>query len=102
MKPLLLIGVGLGLVACSRSNNLLMGRVETVVGMHRVVVTDCYMTSVPPPEVIDRIHGRYRFVPCRDADVRIDGSFLTVNGKSYGEIQRQASILVDHGVVSVN
>ena len=34
---------------CSRSNNLLMGRVEASVGGHLVAVTDCYQTSVAPP-----------------------------------------------------
>ena len=39
------------LAACSRSNNLLLGRVEAKVGTHDVVVTDCYRTSVPPPQM---------------------------------------------------
>ena len=86
--------------ACSRSNNLVLGRVEATVGSHRVVVTDCYRTSVPPPEKVE--DAVYRFTPCRDADVVIRGDELVVNGQSYGRIKPGDSILVDHSVVSVN
>jgi hypothetical protein len=92
------------LTACSRSNNLLLGEVQAQVGAHTVRVTDCYRTSVPPPERLADAEGQasYRFMPCRDADVRIRGGELTVNGRSYGHIQQSDTILVDHGVVSVN
>ena len=85
---------------CSRSNNLVLGRVEATVGSHRVVVTDCYRTSVPPPQKVE--DAVYRFTPCRDADVLIRGDELVVNGQSYGRIKPNDSILVDHSVVSVN
>lgn len=86
---------------CSRSNNLLLGRVEAQVGNHTVVVTDCYRTSVPPPETLkDTGPPTYRFVPCRDADVLIRGRELIVNGQSYGQMNATDSILVDHGRVS--
>jgi hypothetical protein len=89
---------------CSRSNNLLLGEVQAQVGTHTVRVTDCYRTSVPPPERLADSGGQasYRFMPCRDADVRIRAGELTVNGRSYGHIQGSDTILVDHGVVSVN
>jgi hypothetical protein len=89
---------------CSRSNNLLLGEVQAQVGSHTVRVTDCYRTSVPPPERLADSSGQpsYRFMPCRDAEVRIRAGELTVNGRSYGRIQESDSILVDHGVVSVN
>ncbi len=87
------------LLGCSRSNNLLMGRVEANVGGHNVVVTDCYRTSVDPPR---RIDGGDEFMPCRDADVVIRGGELLVNGQSYGTVKPGDAILVDHGVVSVN
>lgn len=92
------------LCGCSRSNNLLLGEVQAQVGAHTVRVTDCYRTSVPPPERLPDANGQasYRFMPCRDADVRIRAGELTVNGRSYGHIQESDSILVDHGVVSVN
>ena len=88
------------LSACSRSNNLALGRVEATVGSHRVVVTDCYRTSVPPPQKVE--DAVYRFTPCRDADVLIRGDELLVNGQSYGRIKPSDSVLVDHSVVSVN
>lgn len=88
------------LAACSRSNNLLLGRVEATVGTHEVVVTDCYRTSVDPPRKIS--DADYRYTPCRDADVLIRGDQLVVNGTSYGHIRPTDAVLVDHGVVSVH
>lgn len=69
--------------ACSRSNNILLGRVEATVGTHAVVVTDCYRTSVPQPQrITDARGGRPcdRFTPCRDADIVIRDEALAVNG----------------------
>lgn len=88
--------------ACSRSNNLFLGRVEAIVGSHPVVVTDCYRISVPPPQkFVEGTQTSYRFTPCRDADVWIRGEDLTVNGRSYGRIGPADTILVDHSIVSV-
>jgi hypothetical protein len=87
------------LSACSRSNNLLLGRVQAEVGSHTVVVTDCYRTSVPPPQRLG--DAVYRFTPCRDADVLIRGDELLVNGQSYGRMNPTDAVLVDHGVVSI-
>lgn len=88
------------LAACSRSNNLFLGRVEARVGTHEVVVTDCYRTSVDAPRKTgDTV---YRFTPCRDADVLIRGDELFVNGTSYGRIKPSDAVLVDHSVVSVH
>lgn len=84
--------------ACSRSNNLFLGRVEATVGTHTVVVTDCYRISVPAPQELDE--ATYRFTPCKDADVLIRGEELTVNGQSYGRLKPRDGIVVDHGVVS--
>ncbi len=102
----LIIAITLTVVlsACSRSNNLFLGEVETQVGQHTVRVTDCYRTSVPKPERLPGVNGQlaYRFMPCRDADVRIEGGELTVNGQSYGSIGETDAVLVDHGKVSVN
>jgi hypothetical protein len=91
------------LTACSRSNNLLLGRVQAEAGSHTVVVTDCYRTSVPPPQRLRDAAGRavYRFMPCRDADVLIRGDELLVNGQSYGRLNPADAVLVDHGVVSI-
>jgi hypothetical protein len=94
------VGFCIFLISCSRSNNLLLGRVEARVGQHLVVVTDCYRTSVPPSQTLGP--EDFRFMPCRDADVRIQDGLLTVNGRPYGHINRADSILVDHGVVSIN
>ena len=63
MKTCLCFAIVL-LSACSRSNNLLLGRVEATVGTHAVVVTDCYRTSVPSPQRLE--DAVYRFTPCRD------------------------------------
>lgn len=90
--------------ACSRSNNLLLGRVEATVGSHTVVVTDCYRTSVAPPQRVEGAAGgqpAYRFMPCRDADVLIRGDELFVNGRAYGHLHPNDAVLVDHGIVSI-
>ena len=88
------------IASCNRFNNLLLGRVEATVGTHTVVVTDCYRTSVPPPERMMEPDS-YRFVPCNDAAVVIRGPLLTVNGTPYGPMKPHDEVLVDHGVVSV-
>jgi hypothetical protein len=98
MKSWVLLSMLL-LSACSRSNNLLLGRVQAEVGSHTVVVTDCYRTSVPPPQRLG--DAVYRFTPCRDADVLIRGDELLVNGQSYGRLNPADSVVVDHGVVSI-
>jgi hypothetical protein len=99
MKPAFCLFPAFLLCGCSSSTNLLLGRVEATVGRHTVTVTDCYRTSVDPPQTIE---GGYRFTPCRDADVLIRGDELIVNGQSYGHVNPDDPILVDHGVVSVN
>src|SRR5689334_18625488 len=88
---------------CSRSNNLLLGRVEATVGGHTVVVTDCYRTSVAPPEKVGATGEQsYRFTPCRDADVLIRNDELIVNGNSYGLLKQADAVTVDHGKVLIN
>jgi hypothetical protein len=93
------------LPACSRSNSLLLGRVEAAAGGHMVVVTDCYRTSVPPPQQLEATTAGqpvWRFTPCRDADVLIRGGELLVNGRSYGRLNPADDVLVDHGLVSIH
>jgi hypothetical protein len=83
---------------CSRSNNLILGRVEAMVAGHTVVVTDCYRTQVPSP--VQEPNGA-TFTPCRDAVVAIHNDQLTVNGTAYGPLVRDARVIVDHGRVSI-
>jgi hypothetical protein len=97
MKPLCL--VLLFFTACSRHNNLLLGRVENTVGGHQVVVTDCYRTTVPEPKQIQG--SEWRYTPCRDADIVIKGEELRVNGHAYGRLKPTDGVLVDHGEVSI-
>jgi hypothetical protein len=92
------LSAGTLVAGCSRSNNLLLGRVEATVAGHPVVVTDCYRMRVPPPRAQA---GGARFTPCRDADVLIRAEQLTVNGTSYGPLVRGARVVVDHGRVSI-
>jgi hypothetical protein len=100
--------------ACSRSNNLLLGRVETTVAAHSIVVTDCYRTRVPQPQKLSDAAGQttYQFTPCRDAEIVIrrvravlaargETEELVVNGRSYGLLRPTDAVLVDHGVVSI-
>lgn len=102
----IVIGVAATLVAlCSRSNNLLLGRVEAKVGSHIVVVTDCYRIRVPAPEKLGEGPDgttSYRFAPCRDAEVLIKGDELVVNRQAYGPLHEGDEIVVDHGHVLIN
>ena len=100
---LAICGLIMACSACSRSNNLLLGRVEATVGGHTVVVTDCYRTSVTPPEKVGGPSEQsYRFRPCRDADVLIRNDELIVNGASYGLLKQADAVTVDHGKVLIN
>lgn len=92
------------LPACSKSNNVLLGRVEAKVGEHIVIVADCYKTSVPPPQLLkgDDAKPFFRFAPCLDADVVFNDDQLIVNGKNYGSVGQQDTVIVDHGVILVN
>jgi hypothetical protein len=90
---------------CSRSNNLLLGRVEAKLGTHTVVVTDCYRTSVPSAELVkDSADGSflYRVAPCADAEVVIRDERLTVNSIAYEKLSPGDTVIVDHGQVFVN
>ena len=99
MRVWITVAIAAGLGGCSKSNNLLLGRVEANLGTHTVVVTDCYRTSAPEPEKTGE--GVYHYMPCRDADVWIRAEEVTVNGKAYGPLNPRDGVLVDHGVVSI-
>ena len=89
--------------ACTRENNVLFGRVESAVGTHTVVVTDCYRTSVTLPEKVGGPSDQsYRFMPCRDADILIRNDELIVNGSSYGLLKQADTVTIDHGKVLIN
>jgi len=95
-----LIVAALMAAACSKENNLLLGRVESALGTHTVIVTDCYRTSAPAPDQVGA--ADYHYMPCKDADVWIKTDELTVNGKGYGKLNPGDGVLVDHGVVSID
>ena len=100
---LIICGLVMTYSGCSRSNNLLLGRVEATVNGHTVVVTDCYRTSFTPPEKVGGPGEQsYRFMPCRDADILIRNEELIVNGSSYGLLKQADAVTVDHGKVLIN
>ena len=100
---LIICGLILACSACSRSNNLLLGRIEATVGNHTVVVTDCYRMRVTPPiKMGGPSEQSYRFMPCRDADVLIRNDELIVNGTSYGLLKQADTVTIDHGKVLIN
>jgi hypothetical protein len=91
----LLIILVVWLSACSRSDNLFLGEVQAQVGTYTVRVTDCYRTSVPPPERLPDVNGQpaYSFTPCRDADIRLQAGELTVNGQAMAALAKQTPCL---------
>src|SRR5580765_328685 len=103
MKLALAVTGILLMAACSKENNLLLGRVQATVGTHTVVVTDCYRTKAPDPVRLVEADGKesWRYMPCKDAEVLIRGEQLTVNGKPYGALNPADGVIVDHGVVSI-
>ena len=96
-RVLLILISSLVTTCCSRSNNPLLGHIETKVGSHEVRVTDCYRMKPPRPVLSG---NRYTYEPCRDARIVIEGDRLSVNGRDYGHLDPADSVLVDHGVVS--
>jgi hypothetical protein len=95
-----------GLIAgCSKSNNLLLGRIESTIGTHTVIVTDCYRTSVPSPQtIVDSTDGSVivHFKPCMDAEIIIHNEQLFVNGISFEKLTPGDSVVLDHGRVLIN
>jgi hypothetical protein len=94
-----------GISACSKSNNLFLGRIERTLGSHIVVVTDCYRASVPlPEESRDPVDGStiYHFMPCGDAEITIHRERLVVNGIAYEKLEPGDTVVVDHGQVLID
>ena len=87
------------LAGCGRGNHLFFGEVEAQAGPFHILVTDCYRTAFDPP--VQEAGPTYRFAPCKDAQVLIRRNELLVNGRSYGQIRPGATVVVDHGAVSV-
>jgi hypothetical protein len=91
--------------ACSKSNNVFLGRIERTLGSHTVVVTDCYRASVPlPEESRDPLDGStiYHFMPCKDAEIIIHHEHLVVNGVAYEKLEPGDTVVVDHGHVLID
>ena len=88
------ICLGIGLSACSVSNNPILGRVSADVGGHEVVVANCYRIFVPDVQASD---AGQQFKPCKDAAVTIKDDMLFVNGESYGRLSRGDRVLVENG-----
>lgn len=87
---------------CSRSNNLVLGRVTMRFADHNVVVTDCYRTTVPRPAPAAQNDGvLFHWAPCRDADITIRERDVVVNGRTYGPLMSGDAITVDHGKVLI-
>jgi hypothetical protein len=102
LLPAWIIAPLLLLVACTPSNNILLGTVKATVDGHAIVVTDCYRITVPPPVRLSGTPAGARYAPCRDAVVVIRGVDLEVNGTPYPALHPGESVTVDHGTVLVN
>ena len=91
----------LTLAACSRSDNVLLGRVETEINGHRIAVADCYQ-FFGIPEAKKLGEGSYEYSPCKGTVVALQGDELFVNGTSYGNLAADDSVTVNHGKVLIN
>ncbi len=90
---------------CTRVEGVLLGRVETTIEDHAVVVTDCY--QIGGDQKIETVETSaqgvtYKYAPCRDAVIFIKRGELIVNGKSYGMLGKHDAVTVDHGKVLIN
>ncbi|MGI8654963.1 MAG: hypothetical protein ACR2LC_07075 [Pyrinomonadaceae bacterium] len=90
---------------CARVEGVLLGRVETKIEDHALVVTDCY--RIGGEQLIETVEKSaegvtYKYVPCRDAVIFIKRGELIVNGKSYGMLGKNDAVTVDHGKVLIN
>lgn len=90
---------------CARVEGVLLGRVETKIEDHALVVTDCY--RIGGEQLIETVEKSaegvtYKYAPCRDAVIFIKRGELIVNGKSYGMLGKNDAVTVDHGKVLIN
>lgn len=91
--------------ACNSSQqNALLGKQQATVGGHTIVVNDCYRTDKAQAEIVidDKGATVFRFAPCKDSVIEIRNQQLTINGKSYGQIEAGASVTLDHHQLLVN
>ncbi len=84
---------------------VLLGRVETKIEGHALVVTDCY--RIGGEQTIETVEKSaegvaYKYAPCRDAVIFIKRGELIVNNKSYGMLGKHDAVTVDHGKVLIN
>ena len=83
----------------------LSGRVAAEIDGHTVIVTDCYrLRDCPVLKLEETEAGEevYRFAPCRDTEVIIEGDRLLVNGVLYGILNPGSTVLVHENEVVVN
>ncbi len=90
---------------CARVEGVLLGRVETKIEDHALVVTDCY--RIGGEQLIETVEKSaevvtYKYAPCRDAVIFIKRGELIANGKSYGMLGKNDAVTVDHGKVLIN
>lgn len=86
---------------CSRDNNVLMGQVETDMGGHHVVVTNCrQFFGTPKPTKFAATS--YRYAPCKGSVVVIQGNSLFVNGLAQGRLSPGDTVIVDQGKVKIH
>lgn len=101
-----MIGVcGLLFSLFAPSPNAWPGRIDAQVGGHRVVVTECYREQTPIVEQLEPTaegEAAFRFAPCADAVIMLEGDQLTVNGIDYGSVRPGDTIVVHRGRVIVD
>ncbi len=101
LTAIVLAAIALSCSACSRDNNVLMGQLETDMGGHHVVVTNCrQFFGAPKPTKFAATS--YRYAPCKDSVVVIQGDTLFVNGLAQGTLAAGDTVIVDQGKVKIH
>lgn len=103
--PLVMSLCGLLFSIVAGPNSPLFGRVIAQVDDHTVVVWDCHTMRTPVvQELADTPAGEdvFRFAPCRNAEVVVEGDRLFVNGTLYGRLSPRSVVAVERHSVIVN
>ncbi|MGL4648536.1 MAG: hypothetical protein ACRC1H_03940 [Caldilineaceae bacterium] len=103
--PLMVGLCGMLFALFAGADSPLIGRQTEVVAGHTVMVYDCRrMDDIAVEQLTDNAAGEeiFRFAPCGDSEVLIEGDRLTVNGTFFGTLSEESWVVVNTPRVTVN